>query len=320
MADNASGPTLLITRTAGTERAKGGLPHTLEEKDTMLDHPYHFRNFSNKLLINWDIVTALGFILAEITGTTCFLFAQETARYWFGGAGNAFVAAWIVANAVFFVKLFFGKWTSTPLDLWRSIANTFTFILTRGTDMGFWELWLELFKLVIIVICQWLASLISISLMGASTGTIIKTSSAAECLDVPTPAACVIYPVLSGTSTTTSLGWQEALGAIIIYGAYVAGERFFGFVKLRDIFGNALVYAAGHFFVYLMWGFPSGGSFNFWYITSTAWFSGLTENIALYIWPAVTFTMVVAAVEVVVFYTYVYWLRREEMKARLKGE
>ena len=309
---SGDGPVFLISR-AGTNRAKEGLPNTPEEKDDLTEHPYHFRNLSGKLFINWwyhYFMYGFGIILMEIIGTTIFLFALMNAKYWFPGPGdNAITAAWVVAGAAFFVKLFFGRWTSTPLDMWRTIANTLTFILTRGSDMGFWELWLEPFKCIIFLVCQWLSAMIAIALLGASTDTQIKTSSALDCGNVPTPAACVIYPGdnLGVGATTVSLGWQETLGSMILYGAYVAGERYFGYSKKAHILGNALLFAAAHFIVYAQWGYTAGGSFNFWFATTTSWFSGLTDNLALFIWPDILGIGLVAITEIVFYYIYVWW-------------
>jgi len=176
--------------------------------------------------------------------------------------------------------------------------------------MGFWQLWLEPLKLLVILACQFVSALIAIALLGASTDTQIKTSGVLDCLNTPTPAACVIYPELGLGATQTSLGWQEALGAMIIYGTYVAGERYFGFAEKAEILGSALLFAVGHFIVYVQWQTPSGGSFNFWFWSISSWFSGKTDNAGLYIWPAILGIALVALTEIVFYYVYMYYLRR----------
>ena len=207
--------------------------------------------------------------------------------------------------------------------MFRAIGDTVRFMATRAEDLGDWRVWLEGFKLIIVLIVQWLATLTAMALLGASTGTEIKTSGVIDCTTLtPIPAVCVIYPELTLTAATNvTLCWQEVFAMLIIYGAYVVAEEYIGFAKKWQIVCNALLYGVAYFFVFIQFGVPSGGSFNVWYVLDLSWFSGLTDNLAQRIWPNLLGVAIVVIVSVVFFYMYKYLVNRHNEKMeRYKNE
>lgn len=258
------------------------------------------RNHTPDMIINWRWFMGIGYFLNEMLGTLLFAFLQLVASYYFGGVSgtNVFVRSMIIFVAAAATKLIFGRWTTTYLDPIRSFFGALTFIMTRGEKIAKGRTWLELFKVPLFWIAQFLAWLVALTLLGLVTDTDIKTSDCS--IPLITPAVCDVYPV--ATVTTSALAWQEGMGAIIIYGFIVFGERFF-YWRYPGIIESSIIFGLGHAVVHLLWSYSSGGSFNFWYWAATSWFSNINDsNGVYYIWPALLGTFLVSVLDVVVYY------------------
>jgi len=286
-----------------------------EGVDAMDSVKLWMRNHSAGYLVRWSWWVGLGLFLMELLGTFVFFSLFFGANYVYpgGAGGNPISRSLLIAAAVLFVKMTFGRYTGMHLDPIRSIASTITFLLTRNRMNG-GGTWMELLKLPIYIIAQWLAVMIALAVFGGGwTDTTIKTS---DCLEIPTPAVCDIYPVRDVFVSVKSLDWMEAIGAMVIYGSFVFGERYFGW-GFPGILGNAFFYSAGHFLIHLWWSTASGGSFNFWFWSMTAWFSNIDDpDRVSYVWPLILGVAIVMILDIVVFYV----VERVIKKGRLTND
>lgn len=296
--------------------------HCDEEDPTSLSSPeikMCIRNHTASLIMDWTWYMGLAYFFCEMLGTAMGLFAHMNAVYWFGGSSsiNAIVRAFIIGASTSFVKYFFGRVTTMHLDPIRSIAGTVTFIVTRGRKMGDGRIWVELVKLPFFVIAQFLGVLVVLALLGATTDTEIKTLDCA--LVVPTPAVCAIYPVKGVGVSTAALAWQEALGAMGIYGSLVIAERFFCW-KYPGTIESAIFYGLGTFMVHAWWGVSSGNSFNFWYWSMTGWFSNIDDDDkGTRVWPLILGVAVVALFDIAVYYLW-SWYKSSNSRSKMSSD
>lgn len=271
-----------------------------EREDEMNNIKIYMRNHTSSYFVRWSWFVGLGVFMVELLGMFIYMLFHLSANYVFPGAVGTERRALIIGAAVFLVKITAGRWTSSHLDPIRSIASTLSFILTRGRKLGGSATWMELIKLPIFIIAQWIGVLLALAFFGLWTGTEIKTDDCS--LLIPTPAVCDVYPIRDVFVSISSLDWIEVLGALMIYGSFIWGERFFAW-HYPGILFSALFYGAGHYLVHLLWSTATGGSFNFWYWSMTGWFSNIDDpDRASYVWPLMVGVFIVMIIDVVVFY------------------
>ena len=271
-----------------------------EREEEMSKIKIYMRNHSASYFVRWDWFIGVGLFVVCFLGTFLFALMQLSANYVFPGAVGAERRALLIAAAAFLVKITAGRWTSAHLDPVRSIMSCVTFILTRGRKIGGNAVWMELIKLPIFIIAQWLGWMMALAFLGLWTGTDIKTLDCS--VPLPTPAVCDVYPVRDVFVIVASADWMEGLGALLIYGTFVWGERFFGW-HYPGILFSALFYGAGHYITHLLWSTATGGSFNFWYWAMTGWFSNIVDpDRAIYIWPAMLAIFIVGIIDILVYY------------------
>jgi hypothetical protein len=307
---------LVARKGIGNKRIEGGMNRNPECGDTAPDLSVdddneereeemervkiYMRNHSSSYFVRWSWFVGIGMFLVEMLGMMIFGIFHLSANYVFPGAVGAERRALIIGAAAFLVKITAGRWTSSHLDPIRSIASTVSFIFTRGRRLGGGAVWMELIKLPIFVIAQWIGFLLALTALGLWTGTDIKTSDCT--VPIPTPAVCDVYPVRDVFVTLASLDWLEVFGAMMIYGTFVWGERFFAW-HYPGILFSALFFGAGHYLVHLLWSTATGGSFSFWYWSMTGWFSNIDDpDRASYVWPLMVGVFIVMLVDIVIFY------------------
>ena len=271
-----------------------------ERKDEMETVKIYMRNHSSSYFMRWNWYVGIGMFLVEMLGMAFYMFFHLSANYVFPDGVGTERRSLIIAAAVFMVKITAGRWTSSHLDPIRSIGSTISFIFTRKSRIQTGGVWMELLKLPIFIIAQWIGVMLALTFLGLWTDTDIKTSDCS--VPLITPAVCGVYPIRDVGVTISSLSWMEALGSLIIYGFFVWGERFFAW-HYPGILFSALFYGGGHYLVHMLFSTASGGSFNFWYWSMTAWFSNIDDpNRVSYVWPLMVGVFIVTLIDIVVFY------------------
>lgn len=271
-----------------------------EYRDEMENIVLWTRNHSVSYLVKWSWFVWAGMFFVEMLGTCFFMFFQLSANFVFPDGVGTERRSLIIGAAAFLVKITAGRWTSAHLDPIRSIGTTLSFIFTRGRRTNTGGVWMELLKLPLFIIAQWIGVMLAQTFLGLWTDTDIMTSDCS--LALITPAVCNVYPIRDVGVTVHSLRWMEALGAMIIYGMFVWGERFFAW-RYPGILFSALFYGGGHYIVHMLFSTASGGSFNFWYWAQTAWFSNIDDpNNASYVWPSIVGIFIVVIIDIVVYY------------------
>ena len=271
-----------------------------EREDEMEKVKIYMRNHSSSYLMRWSWFVGIGMFLVEMLGMFMYGFFHLSANYVFPDAVGTERRSLIIAAAVVMVKITVGRWSSAHLDPIRSIGSTVSFILTRGRRVNSGGVWMELLKLPIFIIAQWIGFMMALTFLGLWTGTDIKTSDCT--IPLVTPAVCAVYPIRDVGVTVASLHWMEALGSLLIYGTFVWGERFFAW-HYPGILVSALFYGGGHYLTHMLFSTASGGSFNFWFWSMTGWFSNIDDpNNAGYIWPLIVGVFIVVFFDVVIFY------------------
>lgn len=274
------------------------------------------RNLSTGPITKWSWWNGLGLFFAEMIGALIYVFLHLSAAYVFPGVmgSNHIVKAFVIATAVFFVKVSIGRWTSSTLDPVRTIFSTLTWIFSRGSAIKLGSTWLEILKAPFFIIAQWLGALVAVTFFGLWTDAGIKTSDCA--LASPTPAICYVYPTRDPSVSGSSLYWMEFWGSLLIFGSFILGERIFAWkYSGGGIVFSALFFATGHFIVHLLWGGLTGGSFNFWFWSTSSWFSNIEDDYAIaYVWPCMVAAIVASLIDVLVYYLYDNVLKKEATK------
>lgn len=269
----------------------------------------NIRNHTADWLADWYWWEYVFYFVVEFAGTTLAALSMLVATNYFSGIGgtNVFIRAAIIGGSVIFSKFVMGRFTTLHLDPFRSFFTTLFYVLSRWRDLGTGRLWMEWFKLLVFIPAQWLGWLVALSFLGVTTDSLIKV----DCATAPIgTAVCNVYPTLGAGVTVTAAAWQDGLGSMIIYGGLVFGEHYFGWMDQIPTLLSAISYGMAHFIVYAQWGASSGGSFNFFYWANVSWFSNITINDTIYIWPLIVGLAVLCILMLATYYAWKFTANR----------
>jgi hypothetical protein len=263
-----------------------------------------YRNHTTPWLVQWSWLYGLLMFIGEIGGMFIVMYTHLNANLWLPGnaGGNQTTRAVMIGAAYFLAKATIGRYTGATLDPIRSIKQTVVFLLTRGKSMGKGKIWVEILKLPIFIIAQFLGAVLALVFFGLTADTDIKTS---DCLlAFPTPGVCIAYPVRDVSTTFVSMIWMEAMASLLINGMFSIGETLIRW-RYPDIALSAIIYASGVTISHGVFSTASGGSFSFWYWAMTAWFSNISDSEnAARVWPATVSCAIVGIIEIAVHYAY----------------
>ena len=246
--------------------------------------PIILYNHTKDLLQDWTFWSGLAICTFVIITTFVYsvLVAFTYASFPSSDPIDVFSRSVFVFGIVYMLILSFWKHTGAYMISSISLFQTILYLIFDDSkDKKRRNIILELLKLVIIIICQNIGTVLGTLFFAlpAQTGA-VSTDCGANLI-----AACDARPELTGTTTGGGI-WMMLISGSLIYGAYALGHTLHGDDRKHENWIIAQLVAFAYFTCHLIFGRFTKGGFNFMYwFWLNVWAEQSFSDATVYTWP-----------------------------------